>query len=365
MAESHRPVNPALGVLHITRQVLASIRYLIEDPEALADLRRELNLPDTFGPVDKEAMGKRLMELEERHNDFDRRGEDFLLDEGTIEFLVGGEHIVALIGQMLADGDEHFVDLAYAFATIFGSEWMLRHRAPLAWAILRVLMLGYERIEDIPRFDPFAIFDRLSGGGTRVEEPGFGAAEAVGGLLVPAMVIALDTVVAKINPEKQRHHLKPGALVATGRLTFSLGWEPDGTEPEPAELLLARAMTVAFEGHLEKVGGETDYPLAFQLSALALTKEDGGPGFLLRLGGTGDITIDLGAPGHSSPFRDELELKVAGGPGAEYLWNTEAGELTFLGAEGGAPWPSGGAGARRSPPCASARRARPGSISRK
>jgi hypothetical protein len=335
-----RPPGVVRALLAFSRELLTGIGRMVADPALLAATRQQLNLPPPSGSgTDVSQVNQRLREIDSKLAQFEAQpGEDLSLDAQIAEFLVGGQRMVELIEVMLpgkaADDPRTYGDIAYAFATLFASEWLLRPKAPWAYALVRLLMLGYERIEDVPRFDPFHIYDRITGHASSTSAPGFGGTEAIGGIAIPVAVLLINWLLGKLAPEA--HELEKGDPYLAGELAFKLGWEPSPDVPPELQTLLARALTLAFTGKVKVHEEGHESALTFLLTAVGLEEADGGPGFLLRGGGAGEFKLAL--PGASrGAIKRSLEFKAVGGPGADYMWNTERGEFRFLGASGGEP----------------------------
>ncbi len=338
MAEQPHTPNAARALVSWTRAVLAAISQLVNDPALLQATRRELNLPPSpANAPDTAAINQKLAEMDEKLNQLDARNdENFALDESTIELLVGGKRIVELVRMIFDEHSPNATDIAYAFATLIASE-QLRHHVPLAYVALRLLMFGYERVEDLPRLDPFFIFDRLTGHATRTATPGFGAVEALGGIIVPVAVIAINELINILeHTNVELEALPNGTPYLQGDVDFKLGWEPAPGLPAGLQESLARALTLDFSVTMKIKGREDESRLGLVVTFVALAAEDGGPGFLIRGGGEGQFKLEL--PGEAKgAIKRSLELKAAGGPGADYLWNTETGDFDFLGSSSSKP----------------------------
>ena len=343
MPETVKPPGLVRWILKFSRELVKGMQRLVDDPDLLQATRRELNLPATSATVDRAAVNGKLADLDGKLSELDRDdGDELFLDERTVELLLGGKRFVELMEVLApgkaADDPRTYGDITYAFATIFASEWFLRPRAPWAYALVRLLMLGYEKSEDIPRFDPFHIFDRLTNKATRTADDGFGGTEALGGLVVPPVVILLNWLISKVNDDESLHMkgLKKGDPYFAGQVGFKLGWDPGPDVPAELQQLLARAMSLGFTGKLKLYEVDTEFGLSFLTTAVAVGEAEGGPGFVLRLGGAADLKLELPSGGGGA-IKRELGFKATGGPGADFLWNTKTGDVSSLGALEGDP----------------------------
>ncbi len=335
--------SPVRWILKTSRQLVNSIARTLKDPALLEATRRDLGLPKASSPTDVGAVNAKLLELEGKQQEFETEaGDDLALDERTVEFLVGGKRFIELIELMFpgraADDPRTYGDIAYAFATIYGSEWLLRPASPAAWATTRFLMLGYEHVETVPRFDPFYIFDRLAGTAPRVEEQGFGAVEALGGIVIPIGMTLLNLFVASRTSEERLHErgLKKGDLYLAGALDFKVGWEAAPDAPMEVQRLMQRALSIGYTGKLKAYEEPHESDLTLILTAMALDAEDGGPGLLLRVGGAGKFQFETPSQGHGA-IKTGIELELAGGPGIDFLWKTEPAEFKYLGSSASHP----------------------------
>jgi hypothetical protein len=340
MAANDRPPSALRGLVSFSRELVIGLRRMIADPTLIEATRLAVGLPPSTAPPDSAGSEAKFAEIERKLSEFDDRpDEEFALDEQVAEFLLGGKHFAQVLELMMpgkpADDPRTYLDLAYAVATIFASEWLLRPRVPWLYAAIRLLMLGYERVEDLPRFDPFQIFDRLTRR-TQTRTPGFGPVEAFGGLAVPVLVVIANVLASKVNDPARIPALKKGTPYLDGKFDFMLGWDASPDAPGDVQDLLARAITIGFTGALKAADQDDQFALDFLVTLLALAAEDGGPGFLIRGGGAGSFTYEL-PEGKPKAIKRSIEFKAAGGPGLDFLWNTETGDFKSLGSSGGSP----------------------------
>jgi hypothetical protein len=342
------PEPPGLvrGLLRFSQEVLGGFKHLARSPELLAALRVELNLPP--GQADLAAVNAQIEQLDSKYRAYDAMPEESLaLDDQALEFLSGATQYVELVELMFvgkrpdAEDPRTYADIAYTLITIIASESVLRPKYPWLWTLLRLLMLGYERVEEVPRFDPFHVFERMLGKASKVTQPGFGPMEAIGGLLIPPFVSVLDLAMAGTFDDQRRTALlgyKKGRPYLAGDFDYKLGWEPAANHPDEVAEALVRSLSVSYEGKLKFHEEEQkEYALGVVLTALALQAEDGGPGFLIRYGGTGEFKQEF-PPAAEGVIKRSLEFKAVGGPGADWLWNTDKGTIDYLGGSGGAPY---------------------------
>ena len=275
----------AAKLLVFSRELVTYLSRTVKDPELMASVRKELNLPPPTQPMDDGAVNAKFVEIDRSLQEQESRpAEDLTFDEALGELLAGGKKIAELVEVMFhgkdASDPRTYGDIAYALATMYGSEWFLRRRSPIAFAIVRALMYGYERVEDVPRFDPFFIFDNINRSKPFTRVPGFGPVETIGGLVVPTVLIVLSELLSQLSDEDRIHELRleKGAKYLAGKLRFKLGWDPSPNVAPEVQSLLARAMTLEFGGKLKLVDMPTEYELSLLLTALMLEAEDGAPG---------------------------------------------------------------------------------------
>ncbi|MGG5889739.1 DUF6603 domain-containing protein [Falsiroseomonas sp. HC035] len=330
-AGPHIP-GPVSTLARWTRLALDGMRRAAESPALLAHVRRELGLPPG-PPPDTPALLDDIRLQEKKLTE----AEDAALDDALFEMLNGLGEIRRLAERLLGAGDlgDKAADTVYALCTLLAAE-TVRAEYPLAHAVLRLLMLGYERLEEAPRLDPVAIFHRLSGKAERDGLRRFGGDDALAGMAAPALLLILRTLAAKTAPgAADVKALPPGAIYLSpgeaGGIAFATGWEPVPPAPDaPASVgevqdLLARAISASFGGALHvkgKDGPAATVKLAFVISALALDAEDGGPGFLFRAGTLiAEGELDLPKPDGSLGKR-KLRLKAKENSAATLLWRT-------------------------------------------
>ncbi|MGG5808281.1 DUF6603 domain-containing protein [Falsiroseomonas sp. CW058] len=326
-----------------TRLALDAMRRAAESPALLAHVRRELGFqagppPDTASLLDDiRLQEKKLTEAE-----------DAALDDALAEMLQGLGEVRRLAERLLGAGDlgDKAADTVYALCTLLAAE-TVRAEMPLLHAALRLLMLGYERVEEAPRLDPVAIFNRLSGRSEREGLRRFGGTDAIFGIAGPALLAVLRQAAARTARGPADVAALPAGAVylspgATGGISFASGWEPaPAATPADAEVaeLLSRALSAAFAGALHvkgKDGPASTTELEFVLGALPLDAADGGPGVLFRIGklkASGEL--ELPKP-EGSLAKRKLKLKAQEGSGATLLWRTDDNTVDFS-AEGGDP----------------------------
>ncbi|HEY8611163.1 MAG TPA: DUF6603 domain-containing protein [Roseomonas sp.] len=337
--------SPVSALRRWTRLALDGMRRAAESPALLAHVKREIGLPATPPPPDTGTLLDDIRLQEKKLAE----AEDAALDDALFEMLNGLGEIRRLAERLLGTGDlgDKAADTVYALCTLLAAE-TVRAELPLLHASLRLLMLGYERLEEAPRLDPVAIFHRLTGKAERDGLRRFGGKDALAGIAMPALLLILRLAAAKTarSPGDVKA-LPPGAIYLspgeTGGIAFATGWEPVPPAPDApvavdeVQTLLSRALSVSFGGALHVKGKDGPADSAetnFVLSALALDAEDGGPGFLFRAGTLAvDARFELPKRG-SSPVARRLKVKAKDSSAATLLWRTTDNTLDVSGDAG-------------------------------
>jgi len=312
-----------------TRAIVGLLRRVVADEAQFHALQAELGLPRTAYDKDQvRAVNDRLVEVDAKLAEGgDRDEDDFSADAEIIDLILRGKALERVIESLFAgdrfNGDVRTAaDIAAELFGILASEWMRVH-VPLLWAALRLVMFGYERVEELPRFDPFVIFDRLSGNRTKTKPDALRSADLVAGIGIPALVIAVNALIDRFSETQPEAFARypDGKTYYAADIKFDLGWEPDSeTDPQVLELLV-RSLSLLIAGKQKKKGSDTETDIALALTVTQFDDPVEGAGVLIRLGGNLAVTIDLAPQGD---IKHALNFALTGGPGLNLLW-TESG----------------------------------------
>jgi hypothetical protein len=309
------------------RKLIALLRKIAANETQFHALQAELGLPPTEYNADSiRQVSDKLTEIDGKLAAGDNQSdEDFSADAEIIDLVVRGKAFVQIV-EVAFSGDRYngdartAVDISIELFGVLSTEWMRVH-VPIAWASMRLVMFGYERVEELPRLDPFTIFDRLTGNRTRTRQNSFEALDIIGGFGIPAVVVALNVLIdyfSEMKPEELAA-LPDGKKYYTSDIDFKLGWEPNPDTDPAVQELLARSVTLAIKGTQKTKGSNAATGISVDVSAVHFHDEVEGPGFLIRLGGDVGETFDLDPKGN---VKRNAEFALVGGGGLD-LWWTE------------------------------------------
>lgn len=321
--------GPVRTLAAVTRALIGHLRTLVADEMQFKALQAELGLPPRSYDEDAvREVNDRLVEVDGKlASGAERSEDDFSFDPEIIELLLKGKAFVQVVETLFA-GDRYqgdartAADVSVELLGILATEWLRVHKT-WAWVILRFVMFGYERIEELPRLDPLVIFDRLSGQAPKTSDQPFGAMELVGGIAIPALIIAINQLIdrwSEPQPEAQAK-LPDGAKYYVSDIDFKLGWEPDPDTDAAVLELMARSITLLVKGKQKTRNSAAEADISFDFSAVHFDDPAADPadgqGFAIRIGGSGGETFDLAPQGD---IARKLSFAMGGGPGLDLLW---------------------------------------------
>ncbi|PXA67080.1 DUF6603 domain-containing protein [Cryobacterium arcticum] len=330
-----RVPSPVRTLISFTQSIVSFLGRIIEDEATFAALRAELGLPPAPHNEDSVAdVQAKLGEVSGRLTAAEAQSDkDLALDDQIMDLLDKGklftEIATVLVQDRYASDARSVADFAYEMVGVLATEQM-RVQSPLAWAILRVIMLGYEKVEEVPRFDPLAIFDRLTGNRTSTAATSSGAVEAIGGFGIPAFAIGTNLLVNKFveKSEVELAALEEGTPYFSGAVDFKLGWEPDPDTPAELQSLFARSAIIRVRGGIKRKSTNDESVFILDLGFVYFDDPAEGPGIHLRLSAGFENTLDF-APRNDVKFT----LKTsASGAGFLDLWWILGKELRYIGA---------------------------------
>jgi hypothetical protein len=326
------PAHPPQGAawaLRGARWLLDALGQWIAEDGLTQQVMRDLGIVDP--PTDADLKARKAAfesQLKDLTADIDEQNaaivEGAVIDDQVFELLMAGakfqEPLKQLLGAQGMDAGK-FGDVMYAMLGLAAGAHM-RNNAPIIYAINRLLMLGYEHIEDAPRFDPFRIYDRLTGRAS-LAGGGYDKREWIAGL--GAVAFAALPSIPKIggwftkgnDPSDEaddipdNHRRKEGEVWLDGFSTFKMGWEADPATDDGHNAvndLLQRTLSIGMHGALRKEGSEDAIEVAIEGTMVALEEADGGPGVLCRFGTDLSGTLEL-PKGEDKTVKRTLEVK--------------------------------------------------------
>lgn len=329
--------SPVRFLIGITRALLDEVATVVRDPVSFNALRAELGL-EQDRPLDRDTINEvndKLLEADARLGQAaDAPDNDLSIDENLLDFLLLGPKVAEIVHVIVGDAGtpEKVSELTYLCLGVLATE-RIRLRKPMMWALNRLVMLGYERAEEVPRFNPVEIFERLSGERQPVYADPFGSYDVLSGLLAPPLLVAMGALadMAELKPH-QIAHLPKGRPYFDGKVGFKLGWEPDPDTPAGLAVMLSRALTVSVTADLKVKGHATAFPVTFFFTAMPVPAQEArdgvprqGPGLMMRISGKLAVALDLDA---GAPIRKRLDLTLDSPAGVNYFWDFERKTVT-------------------------------------
>ncbi len=299
MADAKKP-NVFQKVAAWADELVEWIEATFSDPELSRQIRADLGLDASGAPMPQGTDAATRAKIQEFVAKQD-------IDEAALAAVLAQVQALVQTGMTFADavktGGVNAGDVFWLLFKVWAAD-SLRARNPAAYGLVSLAGLITEDSEAVDQLD-LAPLGRLFSGQVSAD-----AAEVIDRIsfLVGTTVVMLDAMVAAVG----------------GTIDAAYGWDPEPTDAPESAMVAARALSVAFH-----IPGS---PVSPVLTLIGVPAEHGGPGVLLSIGASLEVSHDTettrytftaGASGAFSVYLGKGAPRAMGGFTPSFALRTE------------------------------------------